>query len=172
MVKEVTYNLLQNIGKIEVRQYSNLILAQAKGYGDSGFNILFDYISGSNISKVRIEMTAPVISQRIPMTAPVISDQSSIAFVMPSNYTLETTPKPINEQIQIMTISSRVIAALKFSGRWSKSVFKARSKELLEELDKYEIENKGEVFAMRYSGPFTPWFLRKNEVAVEVKYVL
>lgn len=169
MVAKVKYTLLRQIGQIEIRRYPSLIVAQVDGYGDAGFNILFRYISGANQSKTRIEMTAPVISQRIPMTTPVISDQGSIAFVMPTGYTLEATPEPLDERIRITTVPSRVVAVLKFSGRWSKSVFEARSKELLEELVKYDFEKHGAVFAMRYSGPFTLWFLRKNEVAVEVK---
>jgi len=168
MVENIRYNVLKKIGKIEIRRYPSLILAKVDGYGDEGFNILFRYISGSNQSKKRVEMTAPVISQRIEMTSPVISDRGSIAFVMPKKYTLETTPIPLDERINIISIPSRIIAALKFTGRWSQSIFGKQSKLLLEEISKYEIKKKGNLFIMRYSGPFTPWFLRRNEVAVEV----
>jgi len=169
MVEKVNYTLLKKIGKIEIRRYPNIIVAQVDGYGDEGFNLLFRYISGANQTKQNIEITAPVISQRIPMTMPVISDQGSIAFVMPSDYILETTPEPLDDRIRIIAVPSRVVAVLKFSGRWSQTIYEARAKELIEELVQYEIKKHGKVFAMRYSGPFTPWFIRKNEVAVEVK---
>jgi len=168
MVTNVKYDILQQIGRIEVRRYPSLILAKVDRYGDAGFNILYQYISGSNQKQQQIEMTAPVISQRIPMTTPAMTNEDSIAFVIPEEYTLEKTPRPLDERIQIVKISSRVIAALQFSGRWSQSKYDARSKDLLEELAKYGFKKKGEVFVMRYSGPLTPWFLRKNEVAVEV----
>ena len=103
------------------------------------------------------------------MTAPVLSESDSIAFVMPDGFTLEATPKPVDDRVKIVEIPERVVAALQFSGRWSNSLFKKKSKELLEELKRTEIETVGQVFTMRYNGPFTPWFMRRNEVAIEVE---
>ena len=90
------------------------------------------------------------------LLSPVLSERKSIAFVMPKKYSLNNLPKPIDERIKIIAIPSRIIAALRFSGRWSSSL----------ETEKFSV--KGSVFSMRYSSPFTPWFLRRNEVAVEV----
>jgi hypothetical protein len=42
---------------------------------------------------------------------------------------------------------------------------KKKSIEQLKELTKAGIETVGQGFTMRYNGPFTPWFLRRNEVA-------
>jgi effector-binding domain-containing protein len=70
--------------------------------------------------------------------------------------------------VKIVEIPERVVAVLKFSGRWSNSVFKKKSEEIIEELKKTGIKSVGQVFTMRYNGPFTPWFMRRNEVAVEV----
>ena len=61
------------------------------------------------------------------------------------------------------------MAALRFSGRWSESLFKAKTKELLDELANAKIKTKGNVFTMLYNAPYTPWFMRRNEVAIEVK---
>lgn len=71
--------------------------------------------------------------------------------------------------MKIVEIPERVVAVLKFSGRWSNSVFKKKSEEIIEELKKTGIKSVGQVFTMRYNGPFTPWFMRRNEVAVEVE---
>jgi effector-binding domain-containing protein len=114
-------------------------------------------------------MTSPVISQNIEMTAPVLSEKDSIAFVMPEEYTLETTPKPNDERIKIQHIPERYVAALRFTGRWTSSNFAKKSEQLLKELQKAKIKIRKNIFAMRYSGPFTPWFMRKNEVATEVQ---
>jgi effector-binding domain-containing protein len=114
-------------------------------------------------------MTAPVVSEQIAMTAPVLSEPGSLAFVMPEGFTLETTPEPIDDRVKIVEIPERVVAALRFSGRWSNSIFKKKSKEMLEELAKAGMKTAGQVFSMRYNGPFTPWFLRRNEVAVAVE---
>jgi hypothetical protein len=113
-------------------------------------------------------MTAPVISERIDMTAPVLSDADSLAFVMPDGYEVETTPEPLDKRIKIIKIPERYVAVLRFSGRWAKSTFEKRSKELLDELAKMNVRPRGNSFLMRYNPPFTPWFMRRNEVAVEV----
>jgi effector-binding domain-containing protein len=170
MVKEVKYRIIKKLDKVEIRLYEKLIIAEVDGYGDGGFNILFDYISGNNTTRTNLEMTAPVISKSIEMTAPVLSENESIAFVLPEEYTIENTPEPNDERIKIKQIPERYVAALKFSGRWTSSNFTAKSKQLLKELEKSNIKTKGNIFTMRYSGPLTPWFLRRNEVATEIKY--
>ena len=170
MVEQVNYEVLKNIGKIEIRRYPRLVIAKVDGYGDGGFNILFRFITGNNRKKADIAMTAPVISEQIPMTAPVFSESGSIAFVMPGGFTLENTPEPLDERVEIVELPERVIAVLKFSGRWSDSVFKKKSAEMLENLAKAGIKNLGKVFSMRYNAPLTPWFLRRNEVATAVEY--
>ena len=146
-----------------------MTIARVDSYGDSGFNILFKFISGNNQQKSNIAMTAPVVSEQIAMTAPVLSESDSLAFVMPEGLTLETTPEPLDERVKIVEVPERVVAALKFSGRWSNSIFKRKSKEMLEELKKAGMKSVGQVITMRYNGPFTPWFMRRNEVAVEIE---
>jgi len=170
MVDQAKYAALKEIGKVEIRRYLRLVIAKVDGYGDGGFNLLFSFITGNNRQKSNVAMTAPVVSEEIAMTAPVLSETGSIAFVMPQGFTLETTPAPLDDQVKIVEVPERVVAALRFSGRWSKLVFKKKSKELLEELDKAKIKTTGNVFSMRYNGPFTPWFLRRNEVAVPIEF--
>jgi hypothetical protein len=169
MVEQAKYEVLKEINKVEIRRYPSLVIARVDGYGDDGFNILFGFITGNNQQKSKIAMTAPVVSEQIAMTAPVLSESDSIGFVMPEGLTLETTPEPLDERVKIVEIPERIVAALKFSGRWSNSIFKKKSKEMLEELTKAGMKSAGQVFTMRYNGPFTPWFMRRNEVGVEVE---
>jgi len=169
MVEQAKYEVLREINKVEIRRYPSLVIARVDGYGDGGFNLLFSFITGNNRQKSKIAMTAPVVSEQIAMTAPVFSESDSIGFVMPEGLTLETMPEPIDERVKIVEMPERVVAVLKFSGRWSNSIFKKKSKEMLEELTKAEIETAGQVFTMRYNGPFTPWFMRRNEVAVAIE---
>ena len=141
------------------------------GYGDGGFSILFDFINGNNRKKSKIEMTAPVISEKIEMTAPVLSESGSISFVMPKQYSLETTPQPLDDRVKIVELPQRIVAALRFSGRWSNGKLREKTREMMQELAVAEIEPAGKIFSMRYNSPFTPWFLRRNEVAVAISYV-
>jgi hypothetical protein len=169
MVEQAKYEVLKEITKVEIRRYQTMVIARVDGYGDGGFNLLFSFITGNNRQKSKITMTAPVVSEQIAMTAPVLSESDSIGFVMPEGLTLETTPEPLDERVKIVEIPERDVAALKFSGRWSNSIFKKKSGEMLEELKEAKIDTVGQVFTMRYNGPFTPWFMRRNEVAVEIE---
>jgi len=168
-VEQAKYEVPKKIGKIEIRRYPRLVIARVDGYGDGGFNLLFRFISGNNRQKSDIAMTAPVVSEEIAMTAPVLSEKGSIALIMPEGFTLETTPEPLDDRVKIVEVPERVVAALRFSGRWSNSIFKKKTEELLAEIGNAELKVAGQVFSMRYNGPFTPWFLRRNEVAAEVE---
>ena len=134
MVEQAKYEVLKKIGKTEIRCYPRLVIARVDGYGDSGFNLLFRFITGNNQKKTDITMTAPVVSEQIAMTAPVLSETGSIAFIMPEGFTVYTTPKPLDNRVKIEEIPERVVAALRFSGRWSSSIFKKKSSEMLKEL--------------------------------------
>ena len=169
MVEQIEYELLKKLDKIEIRRYPSFLIAKVDGYGDNGFNILFEFITGKNNSTSEISMTAPVISQEIKMTAPVLSEGGSIAFVMPSKYSIESVPKPVDDRINIIEMPKRTLAVLRFSGRWSTSLFNKKSAQLLDRLDQEKIKTKGNIFSMRYSSPFTPSFLRRNEVAIEIE---
>jgi len=168
MVEQAKYEVLKKIGKIEIRRYPRLVIARVDGYGDGGFNLLFSFITGNNRQKSDIAMTAPVVSEEIAMTAPVLSEKGSIAFIMPEGYTIEKTPEPLDDRVKIVEVPERVIAALRFSGRWSNSIFKKKTEELLVEIKNAGLKVAGQVFSMRYNGPFTPWFLRRNEVATTI----
>jgi effector-binding domain-containing protein len=168
-VKQARYEALKKIRKIAIRRYPRLVIAMVDGYSDGGFNRLFRFITGNNRQKSDIAMTAPVVSEGMAMTAPVLSQTGSIAFIIPEGFTLETTPKPLDDRMKIVEIPERVVAALRFSGRWSNSIFKKKTEELLAEIENAGLKVTGQVFSMRYNGPFTPWFLRRNEVAAEVE---
>jgi hypothetical protein len=169
MVATVKYEIVKKLGKAEIRQYPKIVIARVEGYEDEGFGLLFRFISGENKQKAKVKMTAPVVSQRIEMTAPVLSNTGSIAFVMPEEYRIETTPEPFDNRVEIIEMPARVVAALRFSGGWSESIFNAKTKELLEELVKAKIKTTGNVFTMLYNAPYTPGFMRRNEVAIEVE---
>ena len=169
MVETLKYELVRKLDRVEIRHYPRIVITKVEGYGENAFSILFRFISRENKLRTKVKMTAPVVSQRIEMTAPVLSDSDSLAFVMPAEYRLATTPEPLDDRIKIIEVPERKLAALRFSGRWTSSLFERKSKELLEELEKAKIKTKGDVFSMLYNAPFTPSFMRRNEVAVEVE---
>ena len=176
MVETVKYEVLRKLERVEIRRYPRIVLAKVGNYETDSFGLLFRFISGDNKAREKVKMTAPVVSQdasqEIKMTSPVLSDFSNegyMAFVMPSEFSLETTPKPLDNRVKIEELPDRVVAVLRFSGGWSEKHFEAKTKELLDELAKAKIKTRGNVFTMLYNPPFIPGFLRRNEVAIEIE---
>ncbi len=56
--------------------------------GSKAFHILAGYIFGGNEQKTKIQMTAPVNMQKVG------ESEFAVQFVMPSEWTLNTLPKP------------------------------------------------------------------------------
>lgn len=119
---------------IEVRVYESMVLVSTSMAGDgrnSAFRKLFRYITGENQGATNIAMTVPVlmaeqpatIGTKIAMTAPVFisgtRQQARMAFVMPKAFTLETTPKPTNPELQVEEVRDYTVAAIRFNGTLS-----------------------------------------------------
>jgi hypothetical protein len=168
LVETPSYEATRKLGDVEISRYPQLFLATAKGDADL-FGLLFRYISGANKGSSKISMTAPVITpEEISMTSPVVTDADSMSFIVPSKYTRETIPEPTDPHITINEQPARSLAVLRFSGLARSDTVEKKKKVLLETLRRNNMETRGDVIVMRYNPPFTPWFLRRNEVAVEV----
>jgi hypothetical protein len=175
MVPTVKYEVVTKLGEVEIRRYPKIVIAKASNNEPDNFGLLFRFISGNNAQKEKVKMTTPVVSQNsnqeIKMTTPVLSDftnQGYMAFVMPAEFSMETTPLPLDSRVKIEEVPSRLVAVLRFSGSWSQAHFEEKTKELLQKLADAKVATKGSVFSMLYNPPFTPSFLRRNEVAIEV----
>ena len=173
MTETIHYDVVKKLDRIEIRQYPAVVFAVVENHDeDSSFGLLFQYITGENKTKSRIAMTAPVItSEKIKMTAPVITRKNYMAFSVPSTYTEETVPIPTNPEVKIEAQPKRYLATLRFSGRTKTTRVQQYTQELLTALNNHEFQIKGEPILMRYNSPFTPGFLRRNEVAVEINEI-
>ena len=182
-IEKAEYSVEKKDGNFELRQYGPQIVAETivegnfDEVGNAGFKRLFAYISGSNTKQQPISMTAPVSqeagSEKIPMTAPVnqekIGDKWHISFLMPSQYTLETLPEPIDQGILLKQVPSRLVAAITYSGTWSRTRYEKHRDSLEDMIAKNNLRPVGEYIFARYNPPFMPWFLRRNEVLVPVE---
>jgi effector-binding domain-containing protein len=168
--------------KVEIRQYASHVVAETviKGQleeaGNAAFKPLFDYISGNNTTQTDIAMTAPVsqqaASEKIAMTAPVSQQQAengwAISFMMPASYTLDTLPKPNNPKVELKAVPEKLIASIRYSGFWSEKNYLQHKKALEDWIKKSDYQADGQAVWARYNAPFTPWFLRRNEVLIPV----
>ena len=180
-----TYKVIKTEGKIELREYAGYITAsvtiEAKDYSsatNTGFRLVADYIFGNNIKKNKIAMTAPVlqegkdVSEKIAMTAPVTTIQQknvyTISFVMPKQYSIETLPVPNNKQVTLKKVPSFKSAVLTFSGFVNEKILEEKKKKLEGWMKKNGLRSTGTIQTARYDPPWTPWFLRRNEVALKL----
>lgn len=179
------YTVLERDGQFELRQYDDYIVAEvvlAGGHDStltSGFRILADYIFGNNRQSEHIAMTVPVTGQRslepekIAMTAPVTTqaDESGryrIAFMMPSKYTMDTLPAPVDARIGFRVLRAHHVAAMRFSGSLNEASGLKQWNELGEWMARNGIAPAGSPVCAHYSPPWIPPFLRRNEVMVDV----
>jgi len=184
--EEPSFKVLEKEGSFELRQYPAYVVAETRveaGFTSAGniaFQRLFGYISGKNVAQQKISMTAPVTQSRgkaqgekIAMTAPVAQvadgDAYLVAFTLPSTYTLQTAPKPLDPTVQIRAVPAQLIACWRYTGRWTESNYRDSEKLLREQMAKRGMVANGEPILARYNPPFTPWFMRRNEVLVPVK---
>ena len=138
------YEVLYTEGNIEYRRYEAYLVAETSIAEDGdwgkdtrdGFMQLFDYITGDNTLETKIEITTSVVqgqSTKIAMTAPVVESVSNgvnrMAFMLPSEYQLDNAPRPANPAITLKEMPVRLIASIRYSGRWTdKNVAKYRAK--------------------------------------------
>lgn len=182
------YTVLHSQGKIEYRLYESYVVAETTvsntdSYGRaamSGFMELFDYISGENISETSIDMTSPVrqspvtevISEKIAMTSPVQQSKNdlgwSVAFMLPSKYDIDTAPRPNSGSIAIREIPPRLMAVIRYSGRWTQRNFDKQSGRLEAAIASQKIKILSGAESAVYNPPFMPPFMRRNEVMFEV----
>jgi hypothetical protein len=187
-VERADYIVEKKMKGYEIREYPAHIVAQTRVQGphgesmSNGFRIIAGYIFGGNTKKESIAMTAPVIAQKgnevkksekIAMTAPVVAtaagDSQIISFGMPRSYTLKTLPKPNDSRVEIVTIPVKRYGVLRFYWYRSDSRIKRMQEKLLSALAHDGITSYGNIAYAGYNAPWTPPWMVRNEVLVELK---
>ena len=187
-VEQTDYKVVKEMDGYEIREYPEHIVAQTTVKGSyeesmsSGFSIVASYIFGGNMKKESIAMTAPVVAQKdateklsesIAMTAPVLAttegDSQTISFGMPRSYTLETLPVPNDSRVKIVVIPTKKYAVLRFSWYRSDARVKSMKEKLASLLNRDGVAMQGSVAYAGYNAPWTPPWMNRNEVLVEVK---
>ncbi len=182
-IEKAAYSVLEKKGAFEIRRYEPCIIAETvvesnfQNAGNIAFSRLFNYISGQNRKKESIAMTAPVnqkaASEKIAMTAPVsqqkVENNWSVSFLMPSKYTMKTIPEPLDSSVVIKEIPARKMAAVRYSGTWSKKHYDSHKALLEKFIQERRLKASGSDIFARYDPPFQLFFLRRNEVLIPVE---
>jgi len=91
-----------------------------------------------------------------------------VSFVMPARFTLDTVPRPNDARVRLREEPGRLMAALRYSGGWGESRYRAHEARLLAAVRAAGLTPIGEPIYARYNSPFSLPFLRRNEVLVGV----
>lgn len=191
-IEEPKYVVLEKSEPFELRSYAPRIIAEVKVDGDldaassQGFRLIAAYIFGKNQVSEKIAMTAPVgiessdqnKSAKIAMTVPVAiegsksfedsSNQWTVSFVMPSEYTLATLPKPLNSEVKIRVVPAEKRAVITFSGFNSAEKAQAKTQLLQDWIKTKNLKTTGDPQFARYNPPWSLPFMRRNEILIQV----
>lgn len=186
MTEEQKYTVERKYPKFEVRRYQACVFADVtvtasfESAGSLGFRPLIGYISGNNEPNKKIAMTSPVIQEsksenstiKIAMTSPVIQESSNdlqiVSFVMPAAMTLDDLPLPTNSKVTLRQMPEQLVAASRFTGRWTKSAYERQLAQFREQLDQNGMTEISPPRYARFDPPWTPSFLRRNEIQIPI----
>lgn len=185
--------MISSQAPFELRHYAPTLIAQTIVDGDmdaaskQDFRLIADFIFGNNLAAdseqaAKIAMTAPVTvalqSSKIAMTAPVTVEpqrasitgahQWGIHFVMPSQYTLATIPKPTNSAVTLHTLPSKYFVVHRYSGFNTVARVQEKTDETLVWAKQQSLKVVGTAQLSRYDPPWTLPMFRRNEIMVEV----
>lgn len=161
-----SYELLDQDGAFEVRSYSDVSLVSAPRSTTNprdrgGFMKLFQYISGENATGAKISMTTPVF-----MSGEGGSEKMS--FVVPEEVAQTGAPPALDPDLELETMDPGIYAAVRFAGQLSQKALKEQRTRLQAWLSSRGLSPQGPSLAAGYDPPFTPGFLRRNEVLIPV----
>ena len=182
-IEEPDYDVIRTFDNVELRQYAPYVVAEvvvdgpAEDAGYQAFPILAGYIFGKNKGEKKLSMTAPVTQTAAPvrmqMTAPVtqaaVAGGTQVQFVLPKGVTLATAPEPVDPRVQLRLTPAATRAVIRYSGAWSQSNDLEHLNELKASLAAAGVATQGEPVLARYNAPFTPWFMRRNEIWLAVR---
>ena len=156
------YKVIRTDGKFEIRDYPALTIATTPMEGaemNGGFGKLFRFITGSNEGSEKIAMTSPVLID-------TTNDKKTMSFIMPKQAVEKGVPKPSGESVTLGKVQAARFAVLRFNGGRTVDNEKAAIGQLKAWLDGQKIAGKGDPTFAYYDPPWTPTFMRRNEVMI------
>ena len=183
MTEQQPYLVLRTEPGFELRRYPAHMVAEvtvSAGFDDAGnraFGYLFGYTTGENRSQRKVAMTSPVVQQsashEMEMTAPVVQTTAdagsyTVAFVLPATITAETAPEPVRPEVRVRLVPQSLSAATRYSGRWTQASDQKHCADLLVDVVAAGMASIGEPRFACFDPPYKPWFLRRNEVLLDV----
>jgi hypothetical protein len=170
---EPPFHLEHEAAPFDVRTYQPRIIAETtvpaqtlRGATSEGFSRLAGYIFGGNRrpdgASSKIAMTTPVES------APKGGGEFTVTFTMPPEYSMTELPRPNDARVSLRERPAQTLATARFSGVARKRDLTQLEEDLLKYLAQQGYRATSTVGVAQYDPPWTPGFLRRNELIVEV----
>lgn len=160
------YKVIRKDDRVEIRDYPALTVATAlmgERERDASFGKLFRFITGGNEQSEKIAMTTPVLID-------TANEKKTMNFIMPKKVAENGVPKPSGESVSLGKVEAARFAVLRFSGgRTTEKEAKAVEK-LKAWLEGQKIAGKGAPMFAYYDPPWTPVFMRRNEVMIRIDH--
>jgi hypothetical protein len=181
-VEEPQFQSVLQDNAFEIRDYPALVVAEVSVTGEQkeaaskGFRLLAGYIFGANKRKQNLPVPAATVQQdtneKIAMTAPVIQTEEGgqwvVRFTMPRGYSLDNLPEPTDERVHLSVAPPARFAVIKFSGLAYPEDVKAKTAELSAWIEQHHLHASGRPSLAQYNPPWTLWFLRRNEILIQL----
>lgn len=181
-IEEPQYTIALSEDIFEVRDYSTRIVAETsvtssfEKAGTRSFDRLFGYISGDNALQQKISMTAPVsqnachdaTDKNVATGTDAEIECWRLSFTMPSGHTMGSLPDPTDPDVGLRMLPPARYAVIRYSGFWSESAFQRHKERLESWISRQNLTVAGDATWARYNSPFTPWFLRRNEILIPI----
>jgi hypothetical protein len=158
------YTVINTDEKFQIRDYPALTIATTSMKDDEmngGFRQLFRFITGKNETSEKIEMTSPVLID-------TAKERKTMSFIMPRKTVEKGVPKPLGENVIMGKVEASRFAVFRFTGRRTEKNEKAAIEKLQVWLDGQKIAAKSDPLFAYYDPPWTPTFMRRNEVMIRI----
>ena len=158
------YKVIRTDDKFEIRDYPTLTVATTPmddGEMNSGFRQLFRFITGSNEGAEKIQMTSPVLID-------TAKEKRTMSFIMPKKVVEKGIPKPAGSTVTLARIEAARVAVFRFDGGLTTENEKAATEKLRAWLETQKITGESDPIFAYYDPPWTPTFLRRNEVMIRI----
>jgi hypothetical protein len=179
MTEQQEFTVIERRGDYEVRHYPEHLVAEVRldsdfeNAGTAAFRRLVSFIGGANAARRNIAMTAPVLQMPLGAEGGTASadrrrGEQVVSFVLPAAMTAQEPPVPLDPKIVVRRMPEERAAVVRFSGRWTWSAYQAHVEQLTAALARDGMTPSGPARFARFDPPWTPWFLRHNEVVIPV----
>lgn len=145
MTEKLGYQVIENLGAFEIRQYPPHILVSTNESGSmstagsQSFRRLANYIFGGNNAGKSIAMTAPVMQAK--------KEEGFVtSFVMPASMSMSQMPSSSDPTLSFSEHPGGKFAAVSFSGLASQPLFDSKAKALKEALAKRSSRSQALLF--------------------------